>query len=907
MRKFVWVTLLLACSSGDQSSLKVDSRPLGGFGVEDATESTAGTLATPAGVAGAVAALRRSSSSGVFEECPAVLVARRVLVTSQGCNTLQRPGPTGGGGVSVVFPQAGGYEVAASRHWNLGTHGALAVVHLNEDVPEEIVENLVPIFSDDVEAAFSMGRLSDPILVGYGPSCEEDCSDDGIRRVGPLGVPLTFTPEGNPVAHFDPSVGVVPFYVGDAGAPLLAWDDWSQRYVLVGIPKDRTPPTTGTLEWDILGKGSFDRWRLIARTWVEPYGAIRVLEGDEAPGNDWRPLIGLDRDGDRVFDEADNCPPSRCDDRGIELWECADPTQVDSSGLGEGDRCGGLSAPVPQICKTTSTLPLNPFLGEPLTTTWWAEGRNSNREAEVVAGVKEKKDLCDPVPQLRFTEAGLSITNPIGYEFPFLTPSKGVATFSAQPILGAGSWQPLLVERPEFAFCECWEGERLECAWETGCDPLRVKIGMQWHRGLSVNKPLLGFKEYVTARSWLDPQEFSWSWLSDATAGRIPAELQEGTYRARGLFASTVQGETWTSRRDSEFEGGLRSVLALRELWETEPETPNPVVWTIPFEERKNEPDCGDYEYWEILRDPILRERCIGAVYPQAQSLQPDSPLDFISVAPSGVLLTFSGERLLAVRDGWWHMDITEFSSAAAREALRSKLSYVSPVEPHAALHAHGVEGSLIGMALEGVGVHRFTFLGGLDVESLGIDLGVTWDHRVAFSALEDGLYVAGGDAQGIIRRVDLRAGTVDELMPSTWAPTSRVLAVAYDPGIATLFVLDVENQTARLVAHRLAEQKSDILWSLPFQDLYLFVSLDVAENRELVLTVGTLQGFTAWRLDPATGDFLSRLDRAGKAIRLPSMGLNHLYMPFEDLEGRLRQQSLAPWFFGEGEPCSSL
>lgn len=922
MKKRHWLLFvvgLLACGDSIAPELAESRRELGGAGVQDATTSTAAELETPFGVAGAVAAVMiYEPGSEVVKECTGVLVSRYAVVTSLGCLTLQSPAYPPMMPFSVRFPQLGERRYAVTRTVAL-TQIGLAVLHV-VDVPENVVEKIPPVFNGDVEFAIATGTLVEPVIAGFGESCS-GCADEGVRRVGLLGTQLEVQTPGTVTASLDGNVGAELISLGDAGAPLFAFDKVSRRYALIGFPVDNLGSGSGEMTWKVFGRAKGDEiWEdHIADVWVPPVGPPEKLGEGETPGPGWLPLLGFDVDADEALDDSDNCPPSRCTERGLEMWECANRDQADAEGDGQGDRCDGLSAPVPEFCRNRPTIPDPPdgsYAEGWLDFTWRQAGYNSNVDAEEVVDVARKEDVCDPVPQLRFVESPVSAI-PVEFRSDYARPDSDVVGFHAQPILGGGSWVPSLSEKVDFAFCWCPVGNSSFCVEQEGCDPIAVRqAGMKWKGNLSVGKPVLNFIEHQgQGNPWAAPHRFSWAWLSDAKGGRIRADVskppmaQYNRFWSRGLFASTVLGNNWTSRRDSEWDGGLRSVVALGEVAafdapgghggqfpgrEFEPDDPWP------------EPHCDPTPPW--VRDPGRYPERIAfpVMYPHGLATSEYSFSDFTR---SGVLLVPEDGALWAVADSWLHADVTQAATPAFVEAIQSKLAYASPVEPQASVKALGRSLSAVGVAeCAGSAVLRFTFEGSLDVSDLGIPLRVEPSQRLVFSALEDVLYLVGGSASaGTIRRVELTSGLVTDIQPANLSPTTEVLGASYDPGTATLFVLDVQGGLARLVGHKLSTGDSTLLMAVPFTGAYEFTSLDVAENGDLLLTVGTLDGYTSWRMDASTGAFLGRLEGEGRMLRLPTMGLHYLGFHYLDDEGLIRQQRLAPWNYEEGEPCTSL
>lgn len=186
-------------------------------------------------------------------------------------------------------------------------------------------------------------------------------------------------------------------------------------------------------------------------------------------------------------------------------------------------------------------------------------------------------------------------------------------------------------------------------------------------------------------------------------------------------------------------------------------------------------------------------------------------------------------------------------------------------------------------------------------------------DRAVAvFSALEQALFVVGGERDGdanLIRRFDLAAGDWQAIGTDSFAPSTDVRGAAYDPARRTLFVLDIEDGKARIVAHSFGEGGSRLLWSAPFVSKDAYLGLGRAGDGSLMLLRAKSDSFKVWRGSFAKGGEL-KLERSFKAVGTvidqPIAGHTELMLPV--VEGELEYLvPLREQLFVEPEPCLEL
>lgn len=901
---------------------------LGGAGIIEADGSRASNIQDVFGIAGTVPVVKWGPV-GNERSCSGVLIDRGVVLTSAGCATGQVPVlgnflPR----VRVVFPQEPTVEFTP-RSVALRTQDGLAVLRLEEEVPSSIVEKIAPVFSGDVEIALATGHLdpSSGVLVGVGPT-DASATDGGVRRAGEIRSATAFKSFSPYIlANLDPAQGATMFPDGDLGAPLFLWDTWAQRYVLVGLPADDQDTSGSTAAWMILGKAEasgIDKWEILRSLWYDPKPPTPFIYerlGND-PGGSWVPALGFDRDDDGVLDGADNCAPELCSDRWLDQEDCRNSDQRDGVGDGVGDLCRRMSDPSPPYCRGLETPPSVPggsYASEWLSFGWREAGWNSNVDVEEALMVSAKADMCEPVPQLRFMEMPPVV--PLG-----MSNGRPVMPFAAQPILGGGSWDPSLIEDVDFRFCSCIGApSRDDCVQSLGCNPATIRkneLGV-WKGGLSVSGPRThSFHEYAGATPWPTPSTFDWNWVADAQAGRIPASPQEKNIRAKGFFATTVLGDTWQSARDERWEGALRSVVGLGEV-----AAPDPSGGTGGTGGGGGEGGEGNWKDYEI----DTRDMKFGKLYEGIPPCDPNplKQLVWFSFLPFDLrlgdhlmqevsrdpLLTFvdaQSGRIFGARTWSSLVDFSGVSDPSLSVFLASggPAEVFTPTEPASALAAFGVRYSGLAVATcPGTDAQLISGDQAMAVTSLGFKLQLTEGTRVVLSGLENVAYMVKGSAGAAIQRIHLASGATTSIHPARWPPGPDVLGLAYDPGTSTLFVLDTsaDEKEARLVAHGLVSGASNLLWTLPYHGQYQATSLDVAENGDLMLTVGSSQSFSSWRMDPSTGAFLGRIDGQGEMVRFPAMGWHFPSLHYKDSRGWLQLQTLEPWRYQEGAPCTSL
>jgi hypothetical protein len=457
--------------------------------------------------------------------------------------------------------------------------------------------------------------------------------------------------------------------------------------------------------------------------------------------------------------------------------------------------------------------------------------------------------------------------------------------------------------------------DRNDCKRKS-CDPRTVRIpgAPNWTASLSVSGG--AYKTFNESQGdeslWDEASQFSWYWLQDVSSGRIDAvDEGNGVFSTLGFFATTVLGNKWQSRRDSEWGGALRSVLGYGATRASD--SPRDVFVPYWGEKLKRGDDpiqpCDPLSI--RVRDP---GRALGAFnypyfLPHGLRVEGYGFTEW-SQAPAALVLDDEG-ALLAVRDEQRTLELTSHATSDFLDVLQkwAPLTFQSPVEPQAALATLGLQGSMLGVAgCHGSGIYSFTHGGMLDVRDLSIPISMTNEMRGAFSAAEQVLYLVGGGGSVLrtVRRVNLFDGSIETIPLGQLGPGATVLGASYDPGTSTLYVLDVQGSIARLVAHDLPDGGSTLLWTVPFTDKNAYTSLDVAEDGNLLLTTGGSATFTSCRLDK-TGAVLGRFDGQGKLARLPTMGWHFFSVPYFNSEGYLEQQLLDPSSFVGREACIDL
>lgn len=120
------------------------------------------------------------------------------------------------------------------------------------------------------------------------------------------------------------------------------------------------------------------------------------------------------------------------------------------------------------------------------------------------------------------------------------------------------------------------------------------------------------------------------------------------------------------------------------------------------------------------------------------------------------------------------------------------------------------------------------------------------------YSAVEGSLFIVGGNEewnQGMIRRYDVGSGYLHAWAPLR-APSQDVRGITFHPGRRELYVLEVDGDTARIVAHPTDGRDSQLLWEGAFTSTDAHLGLGLASDGSLVLVRSDAEKFTAWRVN---------------------------------------------------------
>lgn len=882
--------ILQACGAGEDRAsgleLQQSAAAIYGTGVIDTHASRAQDVTSINGIAGSTGVVFRylASVGDWFPSCAGVLVAPDRFVSSAGClsDSTRPDGKVAVDQVLVAFTQHGDTSglvpFAVSRiDMPVSSPGVgLSVATLTAPVPANVVGKVAPIFVGDLQAAVDSGRFSldSGVVSGLGTSCP-GCSDSR-RRAGALNVPVrlgTF-PSGHAalLAEPDAAVGAMLTSTGgyDNGGGLFLWDNFAQRYALVGVYSFGSQ-LDGIYQW--------------VPTANLPAGIL-------ANGTLLAPLLGPDADRDGQLDASDNCAPAFCEAQGWDPAVCVNADQRDEEGDGVGDACGRCNGG------------------------WDLGTRNSNREAEDqlqaegVASADHRSDLCDPVPLMRFEPK----TQPVLRSLPSQEPSgegdEEVLRFRVASVMGIGGPDESFTEDIAFRYCSCFHpmsGAPMpadQCGAPAYCGAADVHPAAgRWQETMArlhdpsqpypVTVPATGGAPQLFRRAEAGPTlEMSWPWYNLSYYGHVETKghPDDRDFQvARGFLGTTVLARGGTrSGRDADTEFRLRSSVNFYEL---------PKLGVVL-------PD---------LHVPDLRAcsfpHCRPWVHPLDRLLWRILDWDDYLVHPAQLVYA-DGRSILARGDD--AIDVSEILDPTMREMLEREsgtVAWLSPSEPVGFLQEIGNRSRGVFVSRDERKAMRVEVIErSLTSYEAPVQVELDTEQHAAYSAVEDALYVAG---RGEILRYDLRSGEIQPIEPNGVERGEVVLSVAYDSFRRVLYVLDVgagAEGGARVVAHHVGDRdrRADVLLDVPFDGWSTLPSLSLDERRNVVLVAGRERGFTAWTLRASDGTSLGRYDSDLSLLDAPGTGFWSPVVPVYAETG-LAYDVLDAGDFVAGEPCQSL
>ncbi len=788
-----------------------------------------------------------------------------------------------------------------------------------------------------------MGRINQPVQVcsGLDPSC---------------GIPET---DNLLVAHLDANMGAQLYSFGDEGSPLFLRDSNVGGYVLVGILRQRATVGTNPVAWDFLGKfaasdTSPDHWTFLQSLWLVG-DQVQFVPSGQTPPPGSEPLLGWDEDGDRVLDASDNCPPEHCIDLGLPITDCFNPDQLDSNFNGIGDVCdeldlgsggsggdggsggtggtGGNDDDQGSHCKDVDEADWLEVLPPGATFTWnctnpfdfvllkddrirlmnalvtpppdggidpglllFVGHGNSNMHAEMSLRSPTEKDTCDPVPILRMPGVRwrISLRNGVIHE------RSNSLRFEADPWIGSRTFRSAC-QKVDFLFCDCTENGKavdFDTCFEKGPCTLPWSLNNNWKGGLSVaaRTKKFHFKEGIQ----MPLERFTWFWAADANSGKIPASLHpDNIWSARGLLASVVNYDMSQSHRDRYYGGRLRFTVVPVELG---PGSPFPGVIVAP------DPDLG----WNRLLDLVKGENAFGFLLPGYWERKVHPLYGGHSMGMPLFVEPTKG-KVVAWLDGAEAVDVEDGLSDALRAAIKGPESprLIHPVEPIGFLDYFELPITSVAIDRGGPQPYRARIVGSslgswkVDFRSDFAELRVPFhaNARYAYSALKQVLFAAGGGVvpNGRLARFDFLQGTMTTV--HLGISTEEVVALAYDVWSESLFLLDSNGPTIRLLRHDLRSGTTKILWTVPSRNR-IDSHLTITEFGDIVLTVEKEGAYRVCLLDPETGGHRATREGVGTLASGPVMGRDMLYLPVVDDDG-MKHLPLHRMEFAEGAPCT--
>gem|GEM_PF-6261113 len=912
----------VACSkvpAGEEgeSGHAASQAPLWGDVIE-VMDSRASDLSSPEGIAGTVGTLEfkgkfLTAEDGIedIDWTPVgsvTLVARTKGITASHCFRMSVK-PVIAAGLSeyrVSFPQEPTTffrvnHISTLEYGNNIPRGRdLAVVTLADRVPASIVASVAPIFAGNLSLALSPNvkglTLWWPIVVG---------NSQEIRRWGYAPDPSLYEEGTGPFFRemfAQPSYGAHA-EGGDSGGALFAWNKKTETYALVGVVsgKDKLPGYGDCLQQHSIGycqlNFAVDVWTALGSMGDAPANPI-------ADNSEW------------VCDKLGRGPGEPCD-------PCLDfglSGRKNSNALAE--QALGLS-PRPDVCDPT---PIMRFVDRPV-----EAGQDGNPQDAKGDGPDEAL-VFSAQPYV-----GEGIFDKQGYARTFGFRYCACLNDQGDPISEKNCAKPWQCDPARAS------GAASQSAWMS----LTVDMVDGASRILVPGSggPYEGFSEStVGAERAGAPSDFVWRWYADAKDERIGNHYDSWTgYRTtQGFLASTVFGNG-VSEREEDFaqsETGAvlgvdagRAVLEFRQLAK---------LGGFPLSKISEVPALRkrfDFPYGQTLR---RGEWVINNAWPKISKRE-----RWFAEVPylqewvrSPALFSPTPTSLELFAGGFDAIDVGFRTCEALVELLvaRSDLAFVDPVEPRSLLSDDAAGSAIVaraslisaggwlvdsvesGRCLRGAvatfptssflrastgGESTPTSLLALQtlastqttvqqatVEEWSGDappLRVPAHGQAAFSAIEQAVYVVGGDGPGelgTVRRYLLPLNGGEAYAPTQLAPSGVVLGVGYDPLAQALFVLDVvedgtSNYRARLVRHDLGLDQSTLLLEVPFDGDNQFFSVDVtAGGRELILMAATEENYAGWRLDSVSGALLGSLSDTGTVLEKPSMSDHELVVP---------------------------
>jgi hypothetical protein len=935
----------LACTSeGPEPSVELgaDRSPVWSKPPHVEHLSTATDTATEAGIAGTVGRIDRWDGVEWKVRCSGTLVERNKLLTAAHClfddagNRIdpsllrvhfaqdRRHHPPPHQYESYRIPVRNHVSLRETRPWD---HDDLGIIELAEDVPEDVVQNLAPLFTENiVRAAFGNGAYlhARAIQVGYGYGNSDPVSElgdgwdvdfpAGIRRWGYVERLRVANQRLEAPAPFDLSISVMDN--GDSGGPLFMFD--GREWTVVGVVHSSDP-------------GNFQSW------------VTTGIIGDLDNGYWILQTLGWQRDGDEHDDAQDNCPASFCREHDLPMDRCNNPGQEDLDGDGIGDSCDLCP---PDRCR-------------------WLDSINSTvarrfscyNPAQLDSDGDQLGDECD-----------LCVTVPDNYTYRIDTDGDLVGDECEN---GCGDVYSPFPECSNDRECDRAGGRCVvgRCIAQRdgdndgapdACDacPDDTSIinrnsnryaedGAGVERLCDLNDPVPLFR--------LEPQEqnrfgddniylkgdpyFPWGHgVHSAFTSRVTmrscncrvkgSELDEAACVARAECRAHLAQNGGGEWKDLTFGDGVRTfqgdtapVLTFRPglqgtetwfYWDYRADGysghPWALVASVPLDHqgiswRDHSPIrpvarvFGEPSYYL----PEIEIPVSGCQGPPC-NIWVRTPWEDLGYPAQRLREEFVDPRILVFQDemagilvdpsvGGPKVEISD----RLREVLQrgKEFVFVNPTELTSRLGstASRVQGAFV--PVWGAEVTEPVLLvrgekGGFDLDrdptfngagKTYSELAGVWAPEggaLALSVGENKLYVVGGlfagEELGLVRRFDLTSRTWEILHIEGAVPSGQVLGAAWEPVGKVLFALDVRDGKARLTRYDLAERKAVTVLETYYSGEFADAGLVALGDGTLVLWRSGHLTYSAWRLD-REGAILGRMDRAGEVLQGPVAG----------------------------------